>query len=257
MNSVFLASPRWMTGTCVETGFMPPAGMHPASEWKSAAAVQAGRRSSRPRGFSTVLPLRHLKGSFNSSPRFQIYDGEASTQGCKMWFSAWSTDESCLLRYPTSRFFELSSWRSSQDDMGGNGLNRMLVDKKSLKAIAFLRLFSFEQFESNASSGSSFVRRLTGLLSFLDSGVSCEEPASSGLLEALHEFTSAREIPCLIAPACPLSPPPLTFASTSNSPTLDVTSKGWFTIISSVSRRKYSPISRRFTVTLPVPGEMR
>ena len=88
----------------------------PRMEGKRRPAVQAGRRSLETEGFLSSVASSSPEGVRSTpSPRFQIYDGGGSLQlrGARCGFSAWSNDESCLLRYPTVGF-RIIGWRSSQ-----------------------------------------------------------------------------------------------------------------------------------------------
>src|SRR5262249_5702958 len=64
---------------------------------------------------------------------------------------------------------------------------------------------------------------------------------------------SARGIPWRGGATRPQSPPPLTMTSKSTKPPALVTSKGWSTIIRSVSRPKYSPNDRSLIDIAPLP----
>src|SRR5579864_309302 len=67
----------------------------------------------------------------------------------------------------------------------------------------------------------------------------------------------ARAMPCAIAPACPLVPPPSTFTLMSNFLWVLVTRSGARAAISSTRRPRYASGSLSLTVTLPSPGWMR
>ena len=60
-------------------------------------------------------------------------------------------------------------------------------------------------------------------------------------------------MPSLIAPACPVKPPPLTSALMSYLASVPVKTKGCFKSITSVAYGMYSFTSRPLTVMLPFP----
>src|SRR6267143_5541737 len=68
---------------------------------------------------------------------------------------------------------------------------------------------------------------------------------------------SARAIPCEMAPACPLVPPPITFTLMSNLRWVFVIRRGARAAISSTRRPRYASGSLSLTVILPSPGWMR
>src|ERR1700719_2192491 len=65
---------------------------------------------------------------------------------------------------------------------------------------------------------------------------------------------SARAIPCAMAPACPLVPPPATRTLTSNFRCVLVTRSGALAASSSTFRPRNARISLLLTVILPSPG---
>src|SRR5262249_49036388 len=78
---------------------------------------------------------------------------------------------------------------------------------------------------------------------------------SKGLSAGSYSI-SARVNPWRTAPACPNSPPPETFTSTSNCVTFSVSTSGCRTTICPVSRAKYSFAGRSLTMKSPFPGLM-
>src|SRR5690606_10133298 len=79
----------------------------------------------------------------------------------------------------------------------------------------------------------------------------------SGLRYSSLTNRSARAIPCRVASAWPVMPPPHTFTDTSNLPSVSVTSRGCCKVFRTRGRPKYSTASRPLTIMRPVPGTRR